>query len=231
MIMTFQPADSLSLGIFSFFAFAMFLLMIRVLGFVRQSKKWRILLVIIIAIFSTASLSGIVIKSFVPFGPMLFGLLLISALAFAFSESGKLLSEALTLSALIGFQGFRLPLEMILHHWSSMGTVPESMTWTGQNWDILAGVISMIAIPFLNKNWKVALIVNAIGFLLLLNVVRVVVLSSPLPFSWQLDNPLLLVAYFPYCLIGPLFVMPALIGHLLAFQKIRLAIVESATPR
>jgi hypothetical protein len=200
----------------------MLLLNIKILGSSSRGKKWKITLLIIAAVFSAAALSGIVLKSFVPFGPMLFALLFISAITFSFSDSGKQLSEVLAFSALIGLQGFRLPLELILHHWSSIGTVPETMTWTGQNWDILAGAISILAIPFLNKSWKAALIVNTFGFLLLLNVVRVVVLSSPLPFSWQLENPLLLVAFFPYCLIGPLFVMPALIGHLIVYRKIYL---------
>lgn len=218
--MEFQAADNLSLGIFSVFALIMFSLVMRAIGRTNQGRKWQILLLVVLGLFSAASASGIVAKSFVPFGPMLFLLIFVFSLTFTFSQSGKHLAEILPLTILIGFQGFRVPLELILHQWSLSGTIPETMTWSGQNWDIAAGAVSILAIPLVKKSLKVALAVNAVGFLLLLNVVRVVVLSSPLPFAWELDRPLLLVAHFPYSLIGPLFVMPAMIGHLVTFRKI-----------
>jgi hypothetical protein len=52
------------------------------------------------------------------------------------------------------------------------------------------------------------------------NVLRVVVLSSPFPFAWPLANPLQLALYFPYVLIAPLFVGAALAGHLVAFRAL-----------
>src|SRR5258708_6471905 len=54
---------------------------------------------------------------------------------------------------------------------------------------------------------------NAVGFTLLLNVMRVAVLSSPLPFAWPLARPLLLAAHLPYALIVPICVAGALGGH------------------
>jgi hypothetical protein len=43
---------------------------------------------------------------------------------------------------------------------------------------------------------------NLIGFLLLLNVIRVAILSSPLPFAWNVQPPLLLALHLPYAYIG-----------------------------
>lgn len=105
--------------------------------------------------------------------------------------------EKFSLTSFVGFQVFRLPLELLLHHWANHGTIP----WVSR--------FRWIA-------WSTQLV----GLALLINVVRVVVMSSPFPFSWQLENPLQLVMYFPYALIGPLFVGVALAGHLLTFRKL-----------
>jgi hypothetical protein len=217
--MPFQPASNLSLWLFVVFASVM----ATVLGLaLKRAVKWRVwavLFVVLIALFSAAALSGVVVGSFVPFGPALMATTIVFGLVFSLSRSGMQLADSLSLAVLIGFQGFRLPLELLLHSWASTGTVPDTMTWTGQNWDVVTGVVSIAAIPFANRNRTVAMVTNTVGFVLLMNVLRVVVLSSPLPFAWQLERPLMLVAHFPYCLIVPLFVLPALVGHLLAFRR------------
>lgn len=128
-------------------------------------------------------------------------------------ESG-IRKPRLPLTVLIGFQGFRLPLELILHRWATIGTVPETMTWTGQNFDVISAAVALVTAPLVSKWPCLAWIPSIIGLGLLLNVMRVVVLSSPLPFSWQLHNQLQLIMYLPYALIVPLCVAPALIGHL-----------------
>ena len=218
--MTFQEAGGLSLAIFSVFAVVMAGICYKAVRLTSSWKLWLGVLVALVAVFSAMALSGVVASRFVPFGPVLFALLFACALWFSFSKSGGELASVLSLTTLIGFQGFRFPLELILHQWVNEGTIPGTMTWTGQNWDIVTGVGALLAAPFVRKNRALAIGVNLVGFLLLMNVVRVVVLSSPLPFGWRLERPLLLVAHFPYALIGPLFVMPALVGHLIAFRAL-----------
>jgi hypothetical protein len=187
-------------------------------------KVWFSLFLVLNLVFSVAARSGLVAQNFNLMAPLLFASMFIFGIAFSFSKSGGELARALPITLLIGVQGFRLPLEVILHQWSLLGLVPGTMTWTGQNFDIVSGITSLVSIPFLKNNLKLALAVNSIGFVLLLNVVRVVVMSSPLPFAWQLDNPVMLVAYFPYCLIAPLCVMSALVGHLISFRAIVLGL-------
>ena len=46
----------------------------------------------------------------------------------AFSISGKRIAKTFSLPVLIGFQSFRFPLELILHHWANIGTIPATMT-------------------------------------------------------------------------------------------------------
>lgn len=132
----------------------------------------------------------------------------------AFSPVGKRLAMGLSLSALVGFQAFRLPLELVLHKWALIGTIPETMTWTGANFDVLSGILALAAAPFVNRFRILGWCFNLIGFILLLNVIRVAILSSPLPFAWKVDPPLQLIFHLPFALIGPVCVAGALAGHI-----------------
>jgi FkbM family methyltransferase len=114
----------------------------------------------------------------------------------------------------------RLPLELILHSWGEQGTIPVQMTWAGQNFDVLTGITSLLLMKHVDKNRRVAWFANILGFGLLMNVLRVVVLTSPIPVGWNLENPLRLILYNPYAFIGPVFVIPALVLHLITFRKL-----------
>lgn len=57
--------------------------------------------------------------------------------------------------------------------------------------------------------------VNLLGIDLLIDVGRVAIMSSPVPFGWNVEPPLLLAAYLPYALIVPVCVGGALAGHVL----------------
>ncbi|XGC79434.1 hypothetical protein ACES2L_08850 [Bdellovibrio bacteriovorus] len=138
----------------------------------------------------------------------------LAAIAFAFSSYGKQLST-LPLSFLIIFQAFRLPLELILHSWAGQQTIPTTMTWTGQNFDIITGAAALAIAPLANKFKSLAWCFNILGFVLLLNVMRVAMLSSPLPFAWDVQPKLLLALYTPYFLIGAVCVAGALAGHII----------------
>lgn len=135
------------------------------------------------------------------------------SLAAALSPFGRRFATTLPLAALVGFQSFRLPLELILHEWAQQGTIPVSMTWNGSNFDIVSGMVALAAAPFAGRHRVIAWIANLVGLALLLNVMRVAVLSSPLPFAWGVEPPLQLAAYLPYVLIAPVCVGGALFGH------------------
>ncbi|HEX4925452.1 MAG TPA: hypothetical protein VFV50_15270 [Bdellovibrionales bacterium] len=139
----------------------------------------------------------------------------LAAVIFAFSAPGVWLSRGLPIWALVAFQGFRLPLELILHSWGEQGTIPMSMTWSGSNFDVITGIASLALAPFAVRSAAAAWMANLIGFALLLNVGRVAVLSSPLPFAWGVEPPLQLVLYLPYAWIGPVCVAGALAGHVI----------------
>ncbi|MBI5423600.1 MAG: hypothetical protein HZA32_05895 [Opitutae bacterium] len=145
--------------------------------------------------------------------PFFFGGVLAVSVGAGFSPLGRRMADAVPLAALVAFQGFRLPLELVLHTWAGQGTIPATMTWTGQNWDVVTGAVALLAAPFVARRRGVAWGVNLVGWALLINVGRVAVLSSPLPFGWGQQPTLLLAFHLPYALIGPVCVGGALFGH------------------
>jgi hypothetical protein len=154
--------------------------------------------------------SGVLNESPVPGIPLLFFFMIACAVALAFLRPGKWLS-ALPVWALIGFQAFRLPLEFILHEWAKQGTVPTTMTWTGSNFDIITGIMALVFAPLSVRSVRAAQIFNALGFVLLLNVMRVGATQPPLQ----------LLMHLPYAWIGSVCVTGALAGHLILFRKLR----------
>jgi len=135
------------------------------------------------------------------------------SLGVGLSPIGRWLS-ILPLPALVAFQGFRLPLELVLHSWVAQGVIPATMTWSGRNWDIISGVLALIAAPFCGRSRVLLWIVNGVGLALLVNVMRVAVLSSPVSFGWPVVPKLELIYHVPYALIIPVCVGGALIGHI-----------------
>jgi len=152
--------------------------------------------------------------------PFFFGPILLVCVVAALSPFGGKLAAGVPLAALVGFQAFRLPLELVLHSWAAQGTIPETMTWTGQNWDIISGSVALLAAPLAGRYPVAARIANIVGFALLLNVMRVAILSSPVSFGWGQQPPLLLALHLPYALIGPVCVGGALFGHVVLTRRL-----------
>jgi hypothetical protein len=166
-----------------------------------------------LGLLALAVRSGFVAASPMPRLPIFFGGIILVSVVAGLSAIGRWLAASAPLTALVGFQAFRLPLELILHDWAAQGTIPGTMTWTGQNWDIVTGVTSLVAAFFANRSPASAWIANVIGIVLLANVARVAMMSSPLPFAWPVTPPLLLAFHAPYALIAPVCVGGAAFGH------------------
>lgn len=217
--MPFAPASSASVSAFlvlvAVVTVAFFVAVLRAYG-----GEWR--KVLLIALGTGAWLGGLTglvasgrMEALPGHGvPVFFGVVLVVSVGAGLSSFGGKLARAVPLTALVAFQGFRFPLELVLHEWARQGTIPGTMTWTGQNWDIVAGLVALLAAPFAARRRGVAWGANIVGGLLLLNVIRVAVMSSPLPFAWGQQPPLLLALHLPYALIGPVCVGGALFGHL-----------------
>jgi hypothetical protein len=146
------------------------------------------------------------------------------AVLFAFSPLGRRFADHLPLAALVGFQAFRLPLELILHRWYAQGVLPVQMTYEGLNFDILSGIGGLLLAVWASKGrppkW-VAWLYNVMGLGLLVTVATIAMLSSPVPFRQFHEGPTVLLGmYVPYSWIVPFCVAGALAGHLITFRHL-----------
>ena len=181
---------------------------------------WSVVIVVYGAILSWIVVRGIFERNFLPWGPVFMAGSVAAPIVLGLSRIGAKMKDHLAISSLIAFQTFRLPLEIVLHDWYRSGTIPRTMTWEGSNWDVLTGVLAVCCLPFVGRRLWVAWAFNAIGILLLLNVVRVAVMSSPVPFGWNVEPPLELIVQLPYAFIVPICVGGAFLGHVLLTRKL-----------
>ena len=154
----------------------------------------------------------------VPVQAIMVGVLAL-AVAVAGSRVGAGLAAAVPLYLLVGFQGFRLPLELVLHEWVSTGLVPPQMTWTGQNVDVVAGALALASMPVVRRWPRFAWVPTVVGSVLLLNVLRVVALSLPGPLQ-RFPDPITLAYRVPHVWIATVCVAGAVLGHLVAFRSL-----------
>lgn len=163
-------------------------------------------------------------------GFILVGLLTLSTVALAFSAFGSRLVAAVPLAGLVGYQVFRVPLEWVLHELYVEGVIPVQMTYAGQNFDIVTGVLAAVLGFWLWAGHRAVWLVtawNMIGLALLINIVTIAILSTPVPFRYFMNDPAnLLPSTFPYVWLPTFLVQAALFGHLLVFRAIR----RSQTP-
>jgi hypothetical protein len=143
----------------------------------------------------------------------------------ACSGLGAALAEATPLAWLVGFHGFRLPLELVMHEAAREGTMPAQMTFTGANFDIVSGASAVIVAGLLLQERAPHWLVwawNALGSLLLLAIMAIAIASLP-RFHVFGSEPARLntwVAYFPFVWLPAGLVSAALLGHLLLWRRL-----------
>jgi hypothetical protein len=149
----------------------------------------------------------------------------ILALAIALTSSGlgTRMSTALPLSALVGVQAFRLPLELAMHDMYARGIMPVQMTYTGLNFDIVTGAtaipVAILVAAGLGGRRLVAAW-NILGMALLVNVVTVAILATPRFRYFGDDHLNVWITYPPFVWLPAVMVLAALAGHLLIFRAI-----------
>lgn len=155
---------------------------------------------------------------------VLVGATFLSVTALGLSRFGRTLATGLPVAALVGFQAFRLPLEILLHRLFSEGVLPPQMTYSGMNFDILTGAtaipVALAAGAAKLPRFALALW-NAMGLFLLLVIVTVAILSAPLPLRVFLNEPAnAIVMTFPYVWLPTVLVQAAWLGHLLLWRRL-----------
>lgn len=141
---------------------------------------------------------------------------------------GGRLAAGVPLAWLVGIQGFRLPLELIMHRAAVEGVMPVQMSFSGWNFDIVTGITAlMVAALIATKTAPRVLVVawNTLGLVLLAVVGGIAVASLP-PIHAFGSSPKRLntwVTRFPYVWLPAGPVAFALAGHLVVARRLRLA--------
>lgn len=155
---------------------------------------------------------------------LLFLACMVAAVGLARSRVGAALA-GLPLWVLVAFQGFRLPLELLMHEAASQGVMPPQMTWTGLNLDVLSGASALVVAPLLwsgRGGPRLALAWNLLGSTLLAVILVVAVASTPMVHAFGSDPAHLntFVAHLPYTGLPTVMVVLALAGHLVIFRAL-----------
>lgn len=159
-----------------------------------------------------------------PFALLVAGML---GLAFrlVFSTVGRRLAEQVPLWVLVGVQGFRLPLELAMHEMYERGVMPVQMSYSGRNFDIATGAGALLVGGLVlagRAGRRTVAVWNALGLLLLVNVVVVAILSLPRFRYFGDDHLNVWVTDPPYVWLPAVMVLAALAGHLLIVRALRL---------
>jgi len=146
------------------------------------------------------------------------------AIALAISTLGRRLATLVPLWALVGVQAFRLPLELAMHRLVGLGIMPEQMSYTGRNLDIISGATAIVVaalVAFGAGGRRLVALWNVLGSVLLINIVVVAVLSTPRFRFFGDDHLNVFVTYPPFVWLPAVMVLAALAGHLLVFRALR----------
>lgn len=147
------------------------------------------------------------------------------AIGLGASRVGARLALGLPLAALVGFHAFRLPLELILHRAYEIELMPVQMSYAGLNFDIVTGVTAVVVAALLAVRRMPLFLVglwNALGFVLLANIVIIALLSAPLPFRVFWNEPAnVWVTRAPWVWLPAVMVLAALLGHIVVLRRLR----------
>ena len=138
------------------------------------------------------------------------------------SRIGGRIAECLPLHVLVLAQGFRLPLELIMHAAASEGTMPSVMSYGGYNFDIVTGASALLVGALLSRGAPrtLAFAWNALGAVLLLVILGVALLSSPLVRAFGDDQVNTWIAYVPFVWLPSILVACAIAGHIVVWRRL-----------
>ena len=160
--------------------------------------------------------------------PPLMGIVLVAlvgAIALARGSAGARLA-ALPLPVLVGFQAFRLPLELAMHAAAAEGTMPPQMSFGpgGLNYDIVTGASAvLVALLAWRGRAPRALLwaFSALGLTLLAVIAVIAIASTPTFSAFGPTRLNTFVAYPPFVWLGAIDVPAALLGHLVLLRRLR----------
>jgi hypothetical protein len=144
-------------------------------------------------------------------------------------KKGRRFIDSLDIKQLTLLHIIRIPVEIVLLFLFLNKAIPKIMTFEGQNFDILSGLLSPVVyyFVFVKRKWgRTALLVwNFLSLALLVNIVTIAVLALPYPIQQlAFDQPNRGLLYFPFVLLPAVVVPLVLFSHL---ASIRLLVSRS----
>lgn len=162
-------------------------------------------------------------ERFPPPAVLLFAFGLLGTVGLSRMRWAKKLSGAAPAALLVGFQAFRLPLELIMHKAAAEGVMPIQMSFSGQNFDIVTGLLAaLIGLwGFVSEPPRAVIwAFTGIGIGLLINIVTIAIRSTPVIAAYGPDQLNLWVTIVPFVWLPTVFVALALLGHLLLLEQL-----------
>lgn len=156
---------------------------------------------------------------------VVFVLILAIAIGVTGSPLGKQIAIGVPLSALVGYQGFRVIVELLMHRAYMEGLMPIQMSYSGRNVDIVTGLTAIALGAWLasgvRQSRRLLLAWNTLGSLLLANIVGIALLSAPTPLRVFVNEPAnVWITRPPWIWLPAVMVLAALLGHLLVYRRL-----------
>lgn len=151
-------------------------------------------------------------------------------------EVGTRMARELPLAAIIGFQAFRLPLELVMHRAAAEGTMPVQMSFSGWNFDILSGASAIVVAWLVARGSAPRWLVLAWGVMssaLLVTIVSIAIASMPAigAFGHSPERLATWVAFFPFTWLPTVLVAAALFGQIVLFRRLAAERLSAAAAR
>lgn len=143
----------------------------------------------------------------------------------AYSPAGTALLRVCPPYWLIAMQSFRIIVELLLWRAVVLQLLPVAMSFEGNNFDIVSGILAIVVAVLIRRKWSRGLVIayNIIGLGLLLNILVIAVLCMPTPLRYFKDGPPnTLVATFPFIYLPAVLVVIAYAFHVFSLRQLRL---------
>ena len=147
------------------------------------------------------------------------------AIGLALSPVGKRIAIGLPLAVLVGYQSFRVFVELLLHRAYREGLMPVQMSYSGRNFDIVSGITALLLGVWLvmrpTSSRVLVFAWNTLGLALLINIIGVALLSAPTPLRVFMNEPAnVWITHVPWVWLPTVMVLAALCGHVLVYRRL-----------
>ena len=191
----------------------------------QKNNKLGLLIILIGGVQAVLSINGYYADTSIQPPPLIFLIppVMVLIIATFISKKGRAFIDTLNPKYLTILHVVRIPVELCLY-WLFIGKyVPEIMTFSGWNYDIIAGLTAPLIFYFgyIKKKLKPSVLLtwNIICLGLLLTIITIALLSAPLPFQQlAFDQPNIGVLYFPFIWLPGTIVPIVMFSHLVSIR-------------